>query len=664
MSTDKTCKDGSNSLSGDFFPEGVDPGLRYFFKRSALPMFISDPATLRILAANPAAWSFYGYRPEEFLSMTVLDIAERSREEIMPAMELVKSDRQKVFSSVHKLADGSLRYVELNVVPLDDDNSIFLTSVQDVTEQREAEDELRRSEENFRTLAESTRDVIWTMDLNGGFTYVSPSVMELRGYTPEEVMKQTPGEALTEGSRIHLTEGMKKINENIAAGRPMFSHHNRYELEQPCKDGSTVWTEATFSGIYDPEGNPAGIIGVTRDITEQKKTRDALDAAMRELEQKSALRKEEALELEKAARARSAFLVDIGRDLITTLNGIAGMAALSEGSPGSGGFKPVAEAVRKNGESLIELVSNLLDLSDLGKGRLKLTPSLFNLDELVDEICRDYGSGEKKIRLLRVIDSDAPRTLSGDPARLRQILDILLSNAFAFTDEGEVEVQISAGEANPSETTLTFSVRDTGPGIPPDALPSLFEGMDSLEEFIAGCRRRSGLGLAVARGLVKLMNGWISVKSPAGTDPKRPGSIFTFAVRLGLPAGGRKAPPTLTGRPAPEVFNAEALLESCGGDKEAARRAAADFISLSLTAASRLSSALYRQDYRDAARQARLLKIQSGRLKAPLLRSASFRMEKAGKAVDKETCAPLMESLLNELAQLMEALARPAKETV
>jgi diguanylate cyclase (GGDEF)-like protein/PAS domain S-box-containing protein/hemerythrin-like metal-binding protein len=135
---------------------------------------------------------------------------------------------------------------------------------------------LRVSEERHRLLADNAEDVIWTMALNGRMTYVSPSVENLRGFTPTEVMQQTFAELLTPESARVAQEGLGRSLEAVQMGQPI--PHYRVELEQPCKDGSTVWTEVTTTGMTNKEGKFIGILGVTRDITERRLLQEELKA--------------------------------------------------------------------------------------------------------------------------------------------------------------------------------------------------------------------------------------------------------------------------------------------------------------------------------------------------------------------------------------------------
>ncbi len=173
-------------------------------------------------------------------------------------------------------------------------NNIIVAIYWDVSERKRAEKTLIQSESHYRLLADNMHDVIWTMDLEGHFTYVSPSVYQLRGYTSEEVMKQSISEALSPDSAIKVFEGMKVFNET---GKIPSSY---FELQQPCKDGSVVLTEVNFSVLHDQDGRPYSILGVSRDVTQRKEAED-------ELKQKNEI-------LERVAESIDAGLAIIGKD--------------------------------------------------------------------------------------------------------------------------------------------------------------------------------------------------------------------------------------------------------------------------------------------------------------------------------------------------------------
>lgn len=193
----------------------------------------------------------------------------------------------------------------------------ILSVIRDITALKEVERKLRESEERHRLLADNAADVIWTMDLHGQRTYVSPSVEKLRGFSAQEVMKQTDEELLCPESLILMQKGLKLASEKVGSQQTL--NPFRGEFEQPCKEGSTIWVETTVSGIYNEEGRFIGMLGVDRDIAERKK----MEAEIRQLsvtdkltQLYNRLKTDETLEreLERSARSEIPFsliLLDI-----------------------------------------------------------------------------------------------------------------------------------------------------------------------------------------------------------------------------------------------------------------------------------------------------------------------------------------------------------------
>jgi len=155
-------------------------------------------------------------------------------------------------------------------------------SLRDITERTRIEEALKQSELLHRLLTDNATDVIWTMDFSGHFTYVSPSVEKLRGYTVAEVMQQSIKETLMPESAVIAQSIFTAGIEAIKKGEPVPEF--RGELEQPCKDGSSVWIEATISVMYNTSGDVIGIVGVSRDISHRKVAEDKIKALLAEKE--------------------------------------------------------------------------------------------------------------------------------------------------------------------------------------------------------------------------------------------------------------------------------------------------------------------------------------------------------------------------------------------
>jgi PAS domain S-box-containing protein len=162
-----------------------------------------------------------------------------------------------------------------------DGQEAFTVAFNDISSRKSAEEQLRMSEERYRMLAENSNDTIWTMDMQGRFTYVSPAVQQLRNYTPEEVLQQAMEEAVCPGSVPLLRESMQQAVEAAQTGRILPPAY--LEIEQPCKGGDTVWTEATARLLLDGVGKPVGFIGVSRDISERKRLQQEIQNTMTDL---------------------------------------------------------------------------------------------------------------------------------------------------------------------------------------------------------------------------------------------------------------------------------------------------------------------------------------------------------------------------------------------
>lgn len=202
-------------------------------------------------------------------SFNICDLyTDRSqRESFIKTLEIKGFIENQEFSFYGKNGEAHIGLVSAKLIIIDGIPHT-LSVIRDITELKAIEAKLKQSEERHRLLADNAADVIWTMDLEGRFTYISPSVEKLRGYTVKEVMVQSPEEVLCPGSLLEMHEGLARAMNSVQNGLPFKVY--RGELEQPCKDGTTVWTEATVSGIYSEDGRFVGMLGVTRDISERK----------------------------------------------------------------------------------------------------------------------------------------------------------------------------------------------------------------------------------------------------------------------------------------------------------------------------------------------------------------------------------------------------------
>ena len=232
---------------------------------------------------------------------------------------------------------------------------------------------------------------------------------------------------------------------------------------------------------------------------------------------------------EAASRAKSQFLAKMSHEIRTPMNGILGMAdILLQGSLPVEQRRSV-EIVRRSGEALLEIINDILDFSRIEAGRMELDDSPFDLGGIVEEVTELLAerAHAKGIELASQVDPGIPDFLRGDPGRLRQILVNLVGNAVKFTDRGEVVVRAFLDSRDGDAVTVRFSVRDTGIGIPREAMEKIFVSFTQADGSTTRKFGGTGLGLSISRQLVEMMGGTIRVESETGR-----GSDFIFTVRL------------------------------------------------------------------------------------------------------------------------------------
>ncbi len=405
--------------------------------------------------------------------------------------------------------------------------------ISDITSRRLAEQALRESEERYRLIADNSSDVIWLMDLASmRFIYVSPSVIRLRGWTPEEVIAQPLEAAVTPESGARIAEALAERMRRLANGDDQ-ARFAISEVDQPCKDGCIISTEVVTTVLLDSSGKPVQLLGITRDITERKRTEAELGKYREHLEEIVESRTEDlakALDAaEAASRAKSVFLANMSHELRTPMNGIMGMNSLAIRRAADPKLIEYLNKSNASARHLLALIDNVLDIANFEAGRVELSEAPFSLAKLIDEVLgmQDAAVREKSLALTAEISPDLPDELSGDAVRLKQVLLNILGNAVKFSVQGEIRLRVVATSEDAEGIELCFEISDQGIGLDAGARSRLFDLFSQGDEAPTRAFGGTGLGLVLARRITRLMGGDIDVASEPGV-----GSRFRVTVRL------------------------------------------------------------------------------------------------------------------------------------
>jgi two-component system, sensor histidine kinase and response regulator len=265
------------------------------------------------------------------------------------------------------------------------------------------------------------------------------------------------------------------------------------------------------------------IFQISQDRTSQ------LETANRLLEQEIARTNDMAIKAQAANEAKSQFLANMSHEIRTPMNGVLGMTELLLGTELTAEQRGFADIVLQSGNSLLSTLNDVLDFSKMEAGRLDLESIEFNLWDTVEEITRLFAehAHRKGLELVCHIQKDVPVIVESDPMRLKQILSNLVGNAIKFTEKGEVVVKVSLSEIRDQHTVIEFEIKDTGIGIPPEALLNIFNAFSQADGSMSRKFGGTGLGLSICRQLCEMMDGSIEVESTMGE-----GSVFRFRVEL------------------------------------------------------------------------------------------------------------------------------------
>ncbi|HHY27636.1 MAG TPA: PAS domain S-box protein [Desulfitobacterium dehalogenans] len=462
----------------------------------------------------------------ELIGLTRAEIMDLSNEVIKAKspMTLANEFTQKLLSKSHLVFEGMLLTQKGREIPVEvkahytvlNGQRVLLSIARDITNQKRIQQILLESHNKYRQLFDNITDAVFVHELEenghpGPLIEINEKASRLMGYN-EETFKLFIGACIRPASP-HLTldemwEGLKEINS--------------VSFEGVCTNlkGEDIPVEVNCH-TFRLNGRNV-MLTLLRDITERKQIEQERKQAEVELQQA----KEKA---EAANRAKSEFLANMSHEIRTPINGIIGMIDLTLLASLEDIQKENLKIAKNCAYSLFKIINDILDFSKIEAGKLTVEEIEFNLKEIIEQIIKTHSpeAERKGLDLVYTFSANLPDYYNGDPERIKQVLNNLLSNALKFTERGEVSLTIKRLQWDKDFSEFKFTVKDTGIGIAKEEQLNLFEEFNQVDGSITRKYGGTGLGLAISRKLVDMMGGKIWVESE-----KAKGSSFCVVLKL------------------------------------------------------------------------------------------------------------------------------------
>lgn len=497
---------------------------------------ISSGSNARITRINAVAEDLTGWKSDQAIGRSVDEIFHiidvRTREEVESPVKLTLHNGYTVHIPDHTVLisrDGSQRQIDDSCAPIRDVNGRVTGAVlvfRDVTEEYHRREELRASDERFAQIAEVSGEMIWEVNAHGVYTYVSQACETLFGYRAEEMIGKM---SFYDLHPVENREEFKQAAFGVFRERSFFKNLENVVV---AKNGAHVTVITNGVPMLNPDGTLKGYRGSDLDITARKKVEEELIQTNRNLEEANARANELAAEAAKANAAKSEFLANMSHEIRTPMNGIIGMTEVALNTNLTNEQREYLEAVLTSAESMMIIINDILDFSKIEAGKIELSKTEFNIYELIEETTATLAASPQKgsqVEISFLINSDVPENVVGDPVRLRQIITNLVGNSIKFTEHGFINVTVGLESSSEGSATLLFCFSDTGIGIAPDKVESIFKPFEQADSSTTRKYGGTGLGLTIVARLLELMNGKIWVESSPGK-----GSNFYFTVPFGI----------------------------------------------------------------------------------------------------------------------------------
>jgi PAS domain S-box-containing protein len=473
---------------------------------------ITRDETGAITYANGALERLYGWKPNDVVGrkMTEVALAEVAKQNAEEVMGELRAGRSWTLESIAKRADGSNFWARVTDTPLLNDDGALTAIIgisADISERKQQEEVLATERRRLRAAEAIGRVASWEMDVFTNQVVCSDLLYEIHGLQKDDLIA-TRSAAMQLIHPDDAGEVDAALDECVRTGEPMWC---RYRVHR-VNNGEPRWLDVRAERITEG-GRAVRLAGTVADVTDFVIAASEVEAA-RDL----------ALE---ASRQKSAFLATMSHEIRTPMNAVIGMTGLLLDTSLDEFQREFVETLRTSGDALLSIINDILDFSKIEAGGLDLEQQPFDLRSCVEESLALVAgtSKDKGLELVGYVDDGCPSRVIGDVTRLRQVLVNLLANAVKFTQQGEVVLSVELDGSSYGEMVLRFAVADTGIGIPPDRVATLFDSFSQVDASTTRVYGGTGLGLAISKRLVDAMGGTLEVESVLSA-----GTTFRFSA--------------------------------------------------------------------------------------------------------------------------------------
>lgn len=468
---------------------------------AALNAIITIDAKGNINFWNNQAEIIFGWKKQEVLGKSLADVIipsehkkghEKGMRTYMETGEGPVLNKQLELPAKHK--NGTTFPVEISIIPIQQNNEvIFCSFIQDISERKKAENNLKFQEEKYRNMIANMNLGLIEVDNEEVIQYANPSFSEISGYDLNELIGKKPTHLFISGENIEV------IQSKIETRKKGIS--DIYQMPVKNKRGELRWWAISGAPNYDDKGNLVGSIGIHLDITSQKQLEIELE--------------NQKIKAEEASKAKEIFLANMSHEIRTPLNAIIGFLRELSKQELTELQKRYIENSTIASKHLLAIINNVLDISKIEAGEMAIETENFILENSINSVVTILKpkAEQKKLQIHVDYDKKIARVLKGDLLRIEQILFNLIGNSLKFTQKGEIKVQCSLLLDKEQSQKIAITISDTGIGMDKEFLDNIFKKFSQEDKNVTRKFGGTGLGMAITKELVELMHGKITVES-------------------------------------------------------------------------------------------------------------------------------------------------------